>query len=160
MDGFNIHTLPALLDDLPHGQRVIGIDPGSRRIGLALSDVERRLASPYGTLTRAALATNAAEIGAIARAQGAGGLVIGYPLDDNGQMGRAAQGVRDWSRAIVAAIGLPAALWDETMTTVEAEAALLSADLSRQRRAALIDRSAATHMLQSALDAHLRSQGR
>jgi putative Holliday junction resolvase len=152
MQGFNIHPLAALLAALPPGQRVIGIDPGRRRIGLALSDVGRRLASPYGTLARGRLGDNARQIAALAAGEHAGAMIIGYPLDDDGRMGRAAQAVRDWARAITAATGLPAALWDETMTTAETHEALIEADVSRARRAALVDRLAAARLLQAALD--------
>jgi putative Holliday junction resolvase len=140
--GFNTGTVQTLLAGLPAGQRVIGIDPGRRRIGVALSDVGRRLASPYGTLARGKLAANASEVVAIARREGAGGLVVGYPLEDDGRMGPAAQ----------AATGLPAALWDETLTTAETQAALIAADVSRARRAELVDRMAAARLLQAALD--------
>ena len=155
--GFNIRDLHDLLAEMPTGQRVIGLDPGARRIGVALSDVGRRLASPYGTLLRGKLAANAAEIAAIARQEGAGGLVVGYPLDDDGHMGRAAQAARDWTRSLTEATGLPAALWDETLTTSETHEALIAADVSRQRRAELVDRLAAARMLQSALDIGRRS---
>jgi putative Holliday junction resolvase len=148
-----IPSLPELLANLPPGQRIIGLDPGSKRIGVALSDVGRRLASPYGTLARAKLAANAAEILAIATTQGAGALVVGYPLNDDGRMGPAAQAVRDWVRALMQATALPAALWDETLTTADTHEALIAANVSRHRRAAMIDRLAATRMLQSALDA-------
>jgi putative Holliday junction resolvase len=150
--GFNTGTVQTLLAGLPAGQRVIGIDPGRRRIGVALSDVGRRLASPYGTLARGKLAANASEVVAIARREGAGGLVVGYPLEDDGRMGPAAQAVRDWVRALSAATGLPAALWDETLTTAETQAALIAADVSRARRAELVDRMAAARLLQAALD--------
>ena len=153
MMGFNIHDLPALLAAMPAGQRVIGLDPGSKRIGVALSDVNRRLASPYRTLTRDRLAHNAADIVAIANGEGVGGMVIGYPLEDDGRMGPAAQAARDWARALTEATGLPAALWDETLTTADTNAALIAAGASRARRAEVVDRMAAARMLQSALDA-------
>jgi putative Holliday junction resolvase len=151
MDGFNMTDVVSLLRMLPDGAPVLGLDPGRRRIGVALSDVRRRLAGPYGTLARGRLAVNAAEIGVIAEREGVAGLVIGWPLED-GRMGRAAQAARDWARALVAATGLPGALWDETMTTAEATEALLDADVSRARRQEVIDRMAATRILQAALD--------
>ncbi|MBU6498675.1 MAG: Holliday junction resolvase RuvX, partial [Rhodospirillales bacterium] len=111
---FNMAELRATL---PEGQRLIGLDPGSRIIGVALSDVTLMLASPYGTLARGKLAANAAEILAIARREGAGGLVIGLPLSMDGTLGPAAQAARDWAHALSAATGLPAALWDERLSS-------------------------------------------
>jgi putative Holliday junction resolvase len=156
MARFNIHTLPALMALLAPNQRVIGLDPGSRRIGVALSDVRRRLASPYGTILRGRLAANAAEIGALAAKEGAAALIVGLPLSDGGQLGPAAQAARDWTRALTEATRLPAALWDETLTTFDTQQALIAADVSRARRAEIIDRAAAARMLQSALDSFYR----
>ncbi|HJS87468.1 MAG TPA: Holliday junction resolvase RuvX [Acetobacteraceae bacterium] len=134
-------------------QRLIGIDPGARRIGLALSDVMLSLASPYGTLRRGKLRQNAAEIAAIAAKEGAGGLVVGWPLSMDGSVGPAAQAARDWAGALSEATGLPAALWDERLSSFAVNRFLIEeADLSRARRAAVVDRMAAAWILQSALD--------
>lgn len=146
---FNIAEMMAAL---PAGARLLGIDPGAKRIGLALSDVERRIATPYGVLARAKLRANADEIAAIAAAQGVGGLVIGLPLDEDQQAGRAGQAARDWAHALSAATGLPAALRDESFTTATAHERLIAAGVSRVRRAALVDKMAAAAILQAALD--------
>ncbi len=147
-------NLADLLHTLPPGARLLGLDLGARTIGVALSDVERRLASPYGSLRRGKLAANAAEIAAIARREGAGGLVVGLPLSLDGRMGPAAQAARDWTHALSAATGLPAALWDERLSTAAVERVLIGeADLSRRKRAEVVDRVAAAWMLQGALDA-------
>ena len=139
---------------LGRGQRLIGIDPGSRTIGLALSDVGVGLASPYGSLKRGKLTANAAEIAAIARKEGAGGLVVGLPLSMDGSIGPAAQAARDWSLALSDATGLPTALWDERLSSAAVNRLLVDdADLSRRKRAAAVDRMAAAWMLQGALDA-------
>jgi putative pre-16S rRNA nuclease len=136
------------------GERLIGIDPGARRIGLALSDVGLSLASPYGTLRRSKLRRNAAEIAAIATKEGAGGLVVGWPLSMDGSIGPAAQAARDWAGALSEAAGLPAALWDERLSSAAVNRFLIEeADLSRARRAAVVDRMAAAWILQAALDA-------
>lgn len=138
---------------VPRGLRFIGLDPGARTIGLALSDVTRTIASPYGALSRGRLAALAAELSAIAKREGAGGLVVGLPLSMDGTVGAAAQGVRDWTAALTAALGLPAALWDERLSTAAVNRMLIGeADLSRRRRAAVVDRAAAAWMLQAALD--------
>jgi putative Holliday junction resolvase len=147
-----LFNLAALLAAMPAGARLLGVDPGGRRIGLALSDVNRRLASPYGVLIRAKLKQNAAEIAAIAAKEGVGGLVIGMPLAEDQRLGPAAQAARDWAHAISAATGLPAAMQDESLTTYEAHEAMIGADISRARRRRLVDQVAAAAILQAALD--------
>ena len=139
---------------LPPGRRLIGLDPGAKTIGVALSDVGLTLASPYGSLRRGRLAANAAEIRAIAEKEGADGIVVGLPLSMDGTAGPAAQAARDWAHAIAAATGLPAALFDERLTTEAVHRMLIDeADLSRRRRAKVVDRMAAARILQAALDA-------
>lgn len=148
---FNLSDLRA---GLRRNQRLIGIDPGSKTIGLALTDARLTLASPYGSIRRGKLRTNAQEIAAIAQKEDAGGLVVGLPLSMDGTFGPAAQGARDWAIALSNASGLPAALWDERMTTAAVNRFLIEeADLGRRKRAAVVDRAAAALMLQSALDA-------
>lgn len=139
---------------LARNQRLLGLDPGSRTIGLALSDVELSLASPYGAIKRGRLRDNAAEIVAIARKEGAGGLVVGLPLSMDGSVGPAAQAVRDWALALSEATGLPTALWDERLSSAAINRFLVGeADLSRRKRAVAVDRLAAAWLLQAALDA-------
>ncbi len=147
-------TLPALRANLIKNQRLIGIDPGSKTIGLALSDVLLTLASPFGSLKRGKLSANAAEVLAIARRENAGGLVVGLPLSMDGTAGPAAQSARDWALALSEATGLPAAMFDERLSSAAANRFLISeADVSRRKRAASVDRLAASWMLQAALDA-------
>jgi len=153
---FNLRDLRARLAP---GQRLIGIDPGRRTIGIALSDVSLRLASPYGSLKRGKLRGNAAEIAAIAAREGAGGLVVGLPLSMDGSVGPAAQGARDWAEALSEETALPATLWDERLSTTAVTRFLTcDADLSRKRRAALVDRAAAAWLMQAALDSLQLSQ--
>jgi putative holliday junction resolvase len=152
---FNLRDLTA---GLARDQRLIGLDPGSRTIGVALSDVHLSLASPYGSLKRGKLRDNAAEIVAIARKEGAGGLVVGLPLQMDGSVGTAAQAARDWALALSEATGLPTALWDERLSSAAVNRFLIGeADLSRRKRGEAVDRMAAAWILQSALDA-LRNQ--
>jgi len=149
-----LFNLTELRSQLRKDERLIGIDPGSKTIGLALSDVMLLLATPYGSLRRGKLKDNAAEIAAIARREAAGGLVVGLPLSMDGTVGPAAQAARDWTSALSAATGLPAALWDERLSSAAVNRMLIDeADLSRARRARMVDRIAATWMLQAALDA-------
>ncbi len=152
-------NMAALRAGLRPGERLIGLDPGARAIGVALSDVELMLASPHATLRRGKLAANAAEVAAIARAQGAGGLVVGLPLSMDGTLGPAAQAARDWTRALSEVSGLPAALWDERLSSAAVNRFLIDeADMTRKRRAGVVDRMAAAYILQAALDAS-RKQG-
>ena len=149
-----VFNLRDLLASLGRDHRVIGIDPGAKTIGLALSDVRRRLASPYGKLKRGKLTSNATDIAAIALREGAYGLVIGLPLSMDGTAGPAAQAARDWTHALSHATGLPAAMWDERLSSAAVNRFLISeADLTRAKRAKAVDQAAAAWMLQSALDA-------
>ncbi len=148
---FNIADLRGRLAP---GQRLIGLDPGAKTIGLALSDVGLMLASPYGSLRRGKLAPVAAELAGIARREGAGGVVVGWPLSMDGTMGPAAQAVRDWALALSDAAGLPVALWDERLSSSAVNRFLIAeADMSRRKRAAVVDQMAAAYILQAALDA-------
>ncbi|GAC1346038.1 MAG: hypothetical protein NVSMB18_27140 [Acetobacteraceae bacterium] len=148
---FNMTELRA---QLAREQRLIGLDPGSKTIGVALSDVGLMIASPYGSLRRTKLGQVAAVIAGIARAQGAGGLVVGWPLSMDGSMGPAAQAARDWARALSDLTGLPAALWDERLSSSAVNRFLIDeADMTRRKRAAVVDGMAAAYTLQAALDA-------
>lgn len=149
-----LFNMRELREHLGREQRLIGLDPGRKSIGVALSDVMLSLASPYGELKRSKLRDNAAEIVAIARKEGAGGVVVGLPLLLDGSVGPAAQAARDWALALAEATRLPTALWDERLSSAAVNRFLIDqADLSRGKRAAAVDRMAAAWMLQSALDA-------
>src|SRR4051812_32755412 len=111
---FNLRDLRTAL---ARNQRLIGLDPGSRTIGVALSDVGLSLASPYGVIQRGKMRDNAADIVAIAQKEGAGGLVVGFPLSMDGSVRRAAQSVSDWALALSEASQLPTALWDERLSS-------------------------------------------
>ena len=147
----DVRALRALLRP---GQRLIGIDPGSRTIGVALSDVSLTLATPHAHLKRGKIAPTAMELARLARLEDAGGIVVGLPLELDGRAGPAAQAARDWAHAIAAATGLPAAMWDERLSSTAVNRFLIEqADATRKRRAELVDQMAAAYMLQSALDA-------
>jgi putative Holliday junction resolvase len=149
-----ILPLPDLRAALAPGQRLLGLDPGARIIGIALSDVSLMLATPYGAIRRGKLSANAAELTAIAKRQNVGGIVAGLPLSMDGSFGPAAQAARDWTRDLSAALSLPAALWDERLSSAAVNRFLIDeADMTRGRRAAVVDRMAAAYMLQAALDA-------
>jgi putative Holliday junction resolvase len=147
-------TLSALRALLTKDQRLLGIDPGAKTIGLALTDVRLTLASPFGSLKRGKLKAVAAEILVIARKENVGGLVAGLPLSMDGTEGPAAQAAKDWTMALSEAAGLPAAMFDERMSSAAVNRFLIQeADLSRKKRADSVDRMAAAWMLQAALDA-------
>jgi putative pre-16S rRNA nuclease len=146
------------VSDLRHlmtrDQRLIGVDPGTKTVGLALSDVRLTLASPFGALKRGKLRVNAVDILALALRENAGGLVVGLPLSMDGSAGPAAQAARDWALALSDVTGLPAAMFDERLSSAAVNRFLIGeADLSRARRAAAVDAMAAAWMLQAALDA-------
>ncbi len=142
-----------LIVQLSSGNRVLGIDLGSKNIGLAISDTEFHIASPFKTLQRKKLSENAQEISVIIKEQNIGGLVIGFPINMNGTVGPRAQSTRDWSLDLAKYIDLPILLWDERMSTLAVERAMLTADLSRKKRSRKIDQAAAAYILQGALDA-------
>ena len=148
-----LYNIADLAAQLAPGERLLGLDPGARRIGVALSDVSLRIASPYATLARTKLKQNAAEIAAIAEREGVGGLIIGLPLDDGQRLGPRAQAARDWAHGLSAATGLPGAVVDESFTTADTHERLIAAGISRARRDEIIDKLAAAAILQRALDA-------
>jgi putative Holliday junction resolvase len=135
----------------PH-RRLIGLDLGTKTIGLALSDVTRSIASPLTTLARKTFTSDARELLALADEHAIAGLVIGLPTSLDGRLGPRAQSTRAFARNLSRLTPLPLLLWDERLSTVAAERVLIAADASRKRRAQLIDKLAATIILQNALD--------
>jgi putative Holliday junction resolvase len=147
---------PLSLEDLaavlPAKARLIGVDLGTKTIGLALSDVERRVATPLTTLRRKKLAADAEALAAQVRQFDAFALIVGLPLALSGDEGPRAQSTRAFARNFAGLHPLPYAFWDERMSTVVVERALIANDVSRARRAAVIDQMAAAYILQGALD--------
>lgn len=144
----------ALCHSLPPHRRVLGIDPGGKRIGLALSDVRRRIASPAGVVKRVRMSLIAIDIARLALAEDVGGMIVGLPLEMDGTFGPSAQAARDWARDLSEMTGLPAAMWDERLSSAAVNRAMIEeADLSRGKRARAVDRSSAAWILQAALDA-------
>jgi putative Holliday junction resolvase len=137
---------------LPKGVRLIGIDVGTRTLGLALSDVTRTIASGLETIRRTKFKADAARLVELVRVHEVGGLVIGLPINLDGSVGPRAQASRAFARLIGPLAAVPVLLWDERMTTAAAERLLIEADTTRKRRAEVIDKMAATLILQSALD--------
>jgi len=142
----------AFASALPDGARLLGLDVGTKTLGLALSDVTRTIASGLTTLSRAKFSADAQRLLQLVQKHAIGGLVVGLPVNLDGSEGPRAQATRAFVRNLGRLIGLPILFWDERLTTAAAERALLEADVSRQRRARVIDKVAATLILQGALD--------
>lgn len=137
---------------LPRGARLMGVDLGTKTIGLALSDVERLIATPLETIRRTKFSADALRLTALAQEHGVAGLVIGLPLNMDGSEGPRAQATRAFVRNLRPIAALPTMLWDERLTTAAVTRMLIDADASRARRAAVVDRMAAAYILQGALD--------
>ena len=137
---------------LPPGARLIGIDVGTKTLGLALSDATRTIASSLVTLRRSRLSDDLHQLLELAQKQGVGGFVVGLPLNLDGSAGPRVQATRAFVRNLAKVTLLPVLYWDERLSTVAAERTLLEADLSRKRRAEVVDKVAATPILQGALD--------
>jgi putative Holliday junction resolvase len=136
----------------PQRGAVIGLDLGSKTIGVAASDPDRRLATGVETIARKNFTADAARLLAIARARNATGFVLGLPLNMDGSEGPRAQSTRAFARNFSRLTELPIALWDERLSTVAVERELIGMDMSRARRAKVIDEHAAIFILQGALD--------
>jgi putative Holliday junction resolvase len=137
---------------LGQGVRVMGLDVGSKTLGLALSDATRSIASALVTLRRSRLADDLRQLLDLAAHYGVGGFVVGLPLNLDGSAGPRVQATRAFVRSLAKATPLPVVYWDERLSTVAAERVLLEADLSRRRRAEVVDKVAAAIILQGALD--------
>ena len=135
------------------GQRLIGLDVGSKTIGLALSDTRLVIASPLDTIRRRRFRDDVATLLALVDRHAVGGVVIGLPLALAGNDSPRTQSVRQFARNLMAARDLPALLWDERLSTVAVTREMIAADLSRKRRAEIVDKVAAAYILQGCLDA-------
>ena len=145
----------ALLDAaalLPERGALIGLDLGTKTIGVAVSDPDRRVAAPVETIARTRFELDARRILALIAERRALGLVLGLPINMDGSEGPRAQSTRAFARNLATLTDLPIALWDERLSTAAVERALIAADASRAKRKAVIDQHAATYILQGALD--------
>jgi putative Holliday junction resolvase len=144
---------------LPRQRGLLGLDLGTRTIGVALSDRLLTAATPVETIRRTKFTADAAHLLALATRHEAGGLVLGLPRNMDGSEGPRAQSARAFARNLAALTPLPVTFWDERLSTVAAERALIAADTSRKRRAEVIDAVAASYILQGLLDrlSHLRT---
>ena len=132
--------------------RVLAVDPGSRRVGLALSDEARLLASPLRTLDAEPMATLSERLAAVVREVGAGELVVGLPRNLDGSSGEAAASARSLAEQLKRSTRLPVSLQDERLSSVAAERHLVGQGVRREKRKALVDQLAATLILESFLE--------
>ena len=137
------------IEDLP---RLLGLDVGTKTIGMALSDVTRSIATPYDTVRRTKFTADAKSLLEVIETHGVGGLVIGLPINLDGSEGPRAQSTRAFARNLAAHVAVPMVFWDERLSTAAVERHLIEADASRKRRAEVVDRMAAAYILQGALD--------
>jgi putative Holliday junction resolvase len=152
-------TMPALILPLieatahwPERGALVGLDLGAKTIGVAVSDPDRRLATGVETIARKSFTTDAARLLVIARERNAAGFVLGLPINMDGSEGPRAQSTRAFARNFANRTDLAIALWDERLSTVAVERELIGMDMSRAKRAKVIDEHAAIFILQGALD--------
>ncbi|MGA2895589.1 MAG: Holliday junction resolvase RuvX [Xanthobacteraceae bacterium] len=137
---------------LPERGALIGLDLGTKTIGVAVSDPDRRVAAPVETITRVRFRLDAQRILELGAERRAAGIVLGLPINMDGSEGARAQSTRAFARNFAQLTALPIALWDERLSTAAVERALIAADASRAQRKAVIDAHAASYILQGALD--------
>ena len=145
----DVAVLPDLLQ---RNQRLIGLDLGSKTIGLALSDVERRIATPFDTIRRTKFTQDVTSLRTLIDRHAVGALIIGLPLNMDGSEGPRAQSTRSFVRQSFPMLGRPFVFWDERLSTAAVTRSLIEQDASRATRAAVVDRMAAAYILQGVLD--------
>ena len=137
---------------LPSGARLLGLDLGTKTIGLALSDTLLMVATPLKTLTRGKFGQDAALLQQLRREHGVGALIIGLPINMDGSEGPRAQATRAFAHNLLKIDDPEICFWDERLSTAAVTRGMIEADLSRKRRAAAVDRAAAAYILQGVLD--------
>jgi len=137
---------------LPRRGALIGLDLGTKTIGVAVSDPDRRLAAGVTTIARRTFSADAERVLALAAERQAVGFILGLPINMDGSEGPRAQSTRAFARSLAGRTPLPIALWDERLSTAAVERELIAADVSRAKRKAVIDQHAAAFILQGALD--------
>lgn len=148
----HIRDLLALIEELRRGQRLLGVDPGEKRIGLALSDVSLTIASPLTVLRRGKFAATLEDFKAVVAEHNIGALIVGIPLQMGGTVGPKAMSSRDLAHRLGRGLVLPFLLWDERYSTKAVGHVLRESATTRKRREALVDKLAAAHILQGTLD--------
>lgn len=154
-------SLADFMAAVPASGRLLGLDLGTKTIGLALSDIGRGIATPMETIRRKKFTPDAEKLLQICAEQGVGGLVLGLPLNMDGSEGPRAQATRAFVRNLAQKTDLPMTLWDERLSTAAVTRTLLEADSSRAKRAEVVDKMAAAFILQGFLDrlGHMEAAG-
>jgi putative Holliday junction resolvase len=147
-----IKPLVDAAQSLPPRGALLGLDVGTKTIGVATSDADRRLATGVETIARKTFTVDAQRLLHLAAERACVGFVIGLPLNMDGSEGPRAQSTRAFARNLAKLTALPIALWDERLSTAAVERELIAANVSRAKRAAVIDQHAAIFILQGALD--------
>jgi putative Holliday junction resolvase len=147
-----ILSLVEAAEHFPPRGGLIGLDLGSKTIGVASSDPDRKLATGVETIARTKFAADAARVLALAAERNACGFVLGLPVNMDGSEGPRAQSTRAFARNFAKLTELPIALWDERLSTAAVERGLIEADMRRNKRKEVIDQHAAAYILQGALD--------
>ena len=138
---------------VPTGKRLLGLDLGSKTIGLAICDSSFAIASPLETLRRRKFTQDAIDLEALIAERDVGGLVLGLPRNMDGSEGPRAQSTRQFAANLLGRSNIPIAFWDERLSTVAVERLLIDeADLSRRKRGDVVDKMAASYILQGAID--------
>ncbi len=145
-------TLRTALDSVPAGRRLMGLDLGSKTIGVATSDRTRMIATPVETIERTKFMADAARLLDIAARENIGVILLGLPVNMDGSEGPRCQSTRAFARNFAKLSPLPIVFWDERLSTAAVERMLIQADASRAKRAEVIDKLAAAWILQAALD--------
>ena len=147
-----ILPLAELRSALAPRQRLLGLDLGTKTIGVAISDSDFKVATPVETIRRTKFAADAARLAQLIAQREIGGLVIGLPVNMDGSEGPRCQSVRQFAANLLKRIELPIAFWDERLSTAAVTRAMLALDVSRASRARAVDKMAAAYILQGALD--------
>jgi putative pre-16S rRNA nuclease len=130
----------------------MGLDLGSKSIGIAISDVTRQIATPLDTIRRTKFSADVSRLLALAARENIGGMVLGLPINMDGSEGPRAQSTRSFARNLAKLSPLPVIFWDERLSTAVVERMLIDADRSRAKRGRIVDKLAAAYILQGALD--------
>ena len=147
-----IMELQAFAAILPPAGRLLGLDVGTKTIGVAVSDATRFIATPLETVQRKKLALDLGRLAVLASERQVAGIVIGLPVNMDGTMGPRVQSVRQFAKDCATRLVLPIAFWDERWSTAAVTRQLIAEDASRKKRAEVVDRMAAAYILQGALD--------
>ena len=145
-------TIDALKDKLDNNSRLLGLDLGSKRIGVSVCDDRRKIATPYKTIQFTNIESLSSELTNIIKENNISGIIVGNPLNMDGSFGRSSQSIRDKAKIIEEKIGIPVCLWDERLSTSGAYSLSSDLDIKFSQKKKKIDEKAATFILQGAID--------